>query len=308
MAQPIKSSNDPTADAPGAEDGNCVKFGLTAAELAAHPTVYRDDLFAGKSVVISGGGTGIGKAMAFLYARLGAGVMICGRREEKLAEVKGEIEDLVGATIKTKAMTIRDPEQAESLMAETYDAFGSLDMLINNGGGQFPQDAIDFSRKGWHAVIDTNLNGTWFMMQEAAKQWRERGTSGSIVNIVANVERGMPQAAHTCAARAGVIYLSKTLATEWAPLGIRVNCIAPGVIETEGLNVYPKEALKRFHEANPLKRGGSAWTVAEAAAYLNAPSGDFVTGDLLVVDGGQAQWGVVWPGGMPDYFDVGGGA
>lgn len=303
-----KSAPEPVVAAKDATKEARPRFGLTDPELAKHPTIFRDDLFEGKSVIISGGGTGIGKAMAFLFARLGASVMICGRREHKLEEVRDSIKSHLDRDIEIKSMTIRDPDQAEELIADAFDRFGRLDMLINNGGGQFPQDAIDFSRKGWHAVIDTNLNGTWFMMQEAAKQWRDRGMPGSIINIVANVERGMPQAAHTCAARAGVIYLSKTLATEWAPLNIRVNCIAPGVIETEGLNVYPDEALVRFHEANPLKDSGSAWDVAEASAYLNGPSGAFITGDLLVIDGGQAQWGVVWPGGMPDYFNVNGGA
>jgi len=118
----------------------------------------------------------------------------------------------------------------------------------------------------------------------------------------------MPQAAHSCAARAGVIYLSKTLATEWAPHGIRVNCIAPGTIETEGFAIYPPEALARFHEANPMKRLGNGWDVAEGVVYLAAGSGNFITGEVITIDGGMAQWGVVWPGGMPDYFKVPGGA
>ena len=118
----------------------------------------------------------------------------------------------------------------------------------------------------------------------------------------------MPQAAHTCAARAGVIYLSKTMATEWAPHRIRVNCSGPGVIETEGFGVYPEEALARFHQANPMKMRGDAWDVAEAIAYLASPAARFINGDLMIIDGGQAQWGVVWPGGMPEYFNEGGAA
>ena len=111
--------------------------------------------------------------------------------------------------------------QPTALVNETWERFGRLDVLVNNGGGQFPQAAVDFSQKGWLAVIDTNLNGSWYMMQAAARQWQKRNTGGSIVSIVANVTRGMPQVAHTCAARAGVIALSKTLSTEWAPLKIR---------------------------------------------------------------------------------------
>ncbi len=283
-------------------------FGLTNAELGGHPTVYRDGLLDGKVVLVSGGGTGIGKAIAFLAARLGADVVICGRTESKLDATRGAIAEATGREPMVEAMSIREPEAVEQLLEKVHERFGRLDTLVNNAGGQFPQDAIDFSRKGWSAVIDLNLNGTWWMMQEAARRWRDRGKSGNIVNIVANVERGMPQAAHSCAARAGVIYLSKTIATEWAPLNIRVNCVAPGTIETDGFTVYPEHALARFHEANPMKRLGSAWDVAEASVYLASDAANFVTGEVLTVDGGMAQWGVVWPAGMPEYFDVGGGA
>lgn len=283
-------------------------FGMTDAELAARPTVYRPNLLEGKSWVVSGGGSGIGKAIAFLAARLGANVTICGRTEDKLAAVRDAIQDATGREVATHAMSIRDPEAVESLLDGVLDRSGRIDVLVNNAGGQFPQDAIDFSRKGWLAVVDLNLNGTWWMMQEAARRWRDRGEPGNIINVVANVERGMPQAAHTCAARAGVIYLSKTVATEWAPFDIRVNCVAPGTIETEGFAVYPPQALERFHEANPMKRLGDAWDVAEATAYLGSDAARFVTGEILTIDGGMAQWGVVWPAGMPDYFNVGGAA
>ena len=283
-------------------------FGLTSAQLVAMPTVYRDDLLAGKVMLISGGSSGIGKATAFLAARLGAEVVICGRTADKLDIVRDSIEAITGRAIMTVPMSIREPEAVEAMLDAVWDRFGKLDCVVNNAGGQFPQDAIDFSRKGWLAVIDLNLNGSWWMMQEAAKRWRDKGQSGGIVNIVANVERGMPQAAHSCAARAGVIYLSKTLATEWAPHNIRVNCIAPGTIETEGFAIYPPEALARFHEANPMKRLGNGWDVAEGVVYLASGSGNFVTGEVITIDGGMAQWGVVWPGGMPDYFKVPGGA
>ncbi len=283
-------------------------FGLTLEELATRDTVFRPDLLKGQVALVTGGGSGIGKATAFLAARLGAQVVICGRTEDKLDTVKQAIDDATGGDVLAVPMSIREPEAVEAMLDDVFDRFGRLDCVVNNAGGQFPQDAIDFSRKGWLAVIDLNLNGTWWMMQEAAKRWRARDQEGSIVNIVANVERGMPQAAHTCAARAGVIYLSKTLATEWAPHHIRVNCVAPGTIETEGFRVYPPHALQRFHEANPMKKLGNGWDVAEAVVYLAAPSGNFVTGEVVTVDGGMAQWGVVWPGGMPDYFKVPGGA
>ncbi len=281
---------------------------MTDADLAVRSTIYRPGLLAGHTLLVTGGGSGMGKAAAILAARLGANLALCGRSQGKLDAVAALILEASGAAVFARAMTIRDPDAVALFLADVTAHFGSIDTVVNNAGGQFPQDAIDFSRKGWLAVIDTNLNGTWWMMQEAAKLWRERGEPGNIINIVANVERGMPQAAHTCAARAGVIYLSKTMATEWAPHRIRVNCIGPGVIETEGFGVYPEEALARFHQANPMKVRGDAWDVAEAIAYLASPAARFVNGELLVIDGGQAQWGVVWPGGMPDYFNEGGAA
>ena len=293
---------------PDPDDPARPRRGITDADLALRPTIYRPDLLAGQTLLITGGGSGMGKAAAFLAARLGANVAICGRKSDRLAATRAAIHAATGCDVFTSAMTIRDPDAVERLIGEVHDRFGGIDTVVNNAGGQFPQDAIDFSRKGWLAVIDTNLNGSWWVMQEAAKRWQADRKPGNIVNIVANVERGMPQAAHTCAARAGVLYLSKTLATEWAPHNIRVNCIGPGVIETEGFAVYPEEALARFHKANPMKLRGDAWDVAEAIAYLASPAARFINGDLMVIDGGQAQWGVVWPGGMPEYFNEDGAA
>jgi len=294
--QPIKKIA-PTA--------NPRQWGFSDAELAARPHAYRHDLLAGKVCVVSGGGSGLGRAMTFLFARLGAEVMICGRREDRLAETAASVKSLLGREIAYQAMTIRDPQQVQGLIDATYDKFGAVDLLVNNGGGQFPQAAIDYSVKGWHAVIDTNLNGTWWMMQTVARAWRDRGTGGSIVNIVANVWRGMPQVAHTCAARAGVIYLSKSLAIEWAPLGIRVNCVSPGSIATDGLNVYPADAAAAFGNANPLRQFGDAFDIAQAVIHVGSPlTGKFITGEVLVVDGGNQMWGDVWPGTIPDWFRV----
>src|SRR5690606_1196515 len=188
--------------------GNNRKWGFTDQELAARPTVFREGLMTGKTVLISGGGTGMGKAMAFLFARLGGNVIICGRREELLAETSASIERFTGRKVAYKSMSIREENDVDALIDECFDRHGGIDILINNAGGQFPQDAVGFTRKGWRAVIDLNLSGTWYMMQTTAQHWRDRNRGGSIINIVANVERGMPQAAHTCAARAGVIYLS----------------------------------------------------------------------------------------------------
>jgi NAD(P)-dependent dehydrogenase (short-subunit alcohol dehydrogenase family) len=230
--------------------------------------------------------------------------MVCGRRQQKLEETASGIRRHLGREIGTMAMSIRDPEAVASLIDATYERFGRLDTLVNNAGGQYPQAAIDFSVKGWLAVIDTNLNGTWYMMQAAAKRWQAEGAAGNIVNIVAMIWRGMPQVAHTCAARAGVVYLSKTVATEWAPLKIRVNCIASGSINSEGLNVYQRRDAELFRYSNPLHELGDMFDIAQAVVYLSAATAKFITGEVLVVDGGNNQYGDVWPGGMPDYFKL----
>jgi citronellol/citronellal dehydrogenase len=140
------------------------------------------------------------------------------------------------------------------------------------------------------------------MMQAAAKRWRDAGRPGSIVNIVTNVARGMPGIAHSCAARAGVVYLSKTLAVEWAPLNIRVNCIAPGVTATSGMNVYPPDALRDMPNSNPMKRFGQVEDVANAVCYIAGDAAGFVTGEVLTVDGGNQMWGDQWTIPRPDYF------
>lgn len=303
MSQPAKKENLNVASGktvPCREDF----IGMSLEELAKAETVYKPDLFKGQTAIITGAGSGMGRAMAVLFARLGAKVVICGRREERLKETSDGIKKYCGKEIDYTALNIRDAEGVEAFMKDTFDKYGPIDFLINSAGGQFSQEAIEFSRKGWLAVIDTNLNGTWWMMQEAAKLWREHGKEGNIINIVAHVERGMPQSAHSCAARAGVIYLSKTLSTEWAEHNIRINCIAPGAIKTEGVTQYPDEALKEFHLANPMKKFGEAWDIAETAAYLAGPSSRFVTGDVITVDGGMAQFGWVWPMGRPDYFKI----
>jgi citronellol/citronellal dehydrogenase len=285
-------------------DEQPAKAGLTDAQLAVHPTVYAADALKDQVVVISGGSGGIGRAVAWLFARLGAHVVVTGRVRAKLDAL---VADLTGRNLKASAEVadIREPDSVDALFDAVWAAHGRVDCLINSAGGQFPQPAIDFSVKGWNAVIDTNLSGTWFMMQAAAKRWRDHRHAGSIVNIVVVTTHGLYGIAHTVAARSGVIGLSRAVAVEWAPLKVRVNCVAPGVIETEGWNVYSKEARAAYPRSNPMMRAGSPWDVAEACAYLAGPSGRFVTGETLTVDGGGQHWGETWTTGKPSYFGGG---
>ena len=275
---------------------------ITEDDLWTAETVYRPDLFAGRVALVSGAGSGLGRAIALLFARLGAKVAICGRTLEKIRRV-ADFANASGAHMLAVQANIREPEQVAALFERIEAELGPLDILVNNAGGQFPQPAIDFSIKGFDRVINNNLNGTWYMMQHAAQHWRDRNRPGVITNIVVVTDRGMPGVAHTVAARAGVIGLTRTVAVEWAPLGIRVNCIAPGLIGTEGLAVYPPAAFKEFPKANPMKHWGTPMDIAEACCYLAAPSGKYITGEVMTIDGGGRLWGELWTAGRPEYFN-----
>jgi citronellol/citronellal dehydrogenase len=277
------------------------RLGLTNDELAVHRTVFAPDALKDMVVVLSGGAGGIGRAIAWLFARLGAHVVLVGRKQERLDAL---VSNVTGRKLKASAYAadIKDPDAVKALFDAVWKTHGRVDGLINSAGGQFPQPAIDFSVKGWNAVINTNLNGTWYMMQAAAQHWRDNKYPGSIVNIVVVTTHGLYGIAHTIAARSGVIGLSRSVAVEWAPLKIRVNCVAPGAIETEGWKVYSPEARAAYHRSNPMMRAGSPWDVAEACVYLAGPSGGFVTGETLTVDGGGQLWGETWTTGKPPYF------
>jgi citronellol/citronellal dehydrogenase len=277
------------------------RLGLTDDELSVHPTAYASGLFAGQVAVVSGGAGGIGRAICWLFARLGAHVCVVGRSQAKADQIA---QLIVGARLKASAevVDIKDADAVDALFHRLWSTYGAVDILINSAGGQFPQPAIDFSIKGWNAVVNTNLNGTWFMMQAAARRWRDHRRGGSIANIVVVTTHGLYGVAHTIAARAGVIGLSRAVAVEWAPLGIRINCIAPGAIETEGWSVYTPEARAAYPRSNPMMRAGSAWDIAEACVYLSGSCGSFITGETLTVDGGGQLWGETWTTGKPDYF------
>lgn len=277
------------------------RLGMTDAELAVHPTMFAADALKDQVVLVSGGAGGIGRAIAWLFARLGAHVAVVGRDQGKLDTL---VAEMAGRGLKASAHTadIREPDAVNALFDAVWSSNGRLDILVNSAGGQFPQAAIDYSVKGWNTVINTNLNGTWYMMQAAAQRWRDRKHAGSIVNIVVVTTHGLYGIAHSVAARSGVIGLSRAVAVEWAPLNIRVNCVAPGAIETEGWNVYTPEARAAYPRSNPMMRAGSPWDIAEASVYLGGPSAKFVTGETLTVDGGGQLWGETWTTGKPDYF------
>jgi NAD(P)-dependent dehydrogenase (short-subunit alcohol dehydrogenase family) len=260
-------------------------------------SIFRDDLFRDRIAVVSGGGTGIGAAISEALARLGARVVIASRKRENVEPTARGLSRDLGAEVVPLLCNIRERAQVEALYDEVLRRFGRLDFLVNNGGGQFPGNAESYTEKGWKAVIDTNLTGTWTMCQLAAHRWMfEHG--GRIVNIVANMWRGFPGLMHTGAARAAVVNMTRSLAVEWANQGIRINCVAPGTILTTGMRVYPPELVEAAWHQIPVKRLGRADEVAAAVCYLLSPAADFITGETLRVDGGGSLWGSVWE--IPD--------
>lgn len=274
---------------------------LSDADLAAHPTNLAAGSFTGRTVLVTGGGGGIGRAAAWLAARLGAKVAIAGRRAERL-EPAAKAMVAKGFDCLALTVDIRQRDSVDAMFDRASETWGAPpDLLINSAGGQFPQPAIDYTEKGWRAVIDTNLTGTFNAMQAAARRWRDAERPGSIVTIVVS-PRGLHNVAHTCAARAGVKAFSEAVAVEWAPLGIRVNCIAPGTIRSEGWQVYQPEVRARYENANPLRIAGSPWQVAEAALFIGGPAGAFITGETMEMSGGGHLWGETWTTDKPQWF------
>ncbi len=247
---------------------------------------YQKDLFKDKVILVTGGRSGIGYAIAMQFLRLGAKLMICSRKEQALEIARQELADY--GPCHSFPCDIRNTDQIAALGNEIQQSFGRLDILVNNAGGQFPAPAELISEKGWAAVINNNLNGTFYMSQAMAKQFFIPQESGNIINIIANVHRGFPGMAHTGAARAGVDNLTKSLAQEWAQYGIRVNAIAPGTIESSGLYQYPEAIQQRFEEAkreNLLGRFGTTEDIANAVSFFASPLSSYISGTTLYVDG-----------------------
>lgn len=243
-----------------------------------------------KVVIITGGGSGIGKGMAEKYAKEGWHVAITGRTMEKLEQAKKEIEQFDGQVLPVQ-MDVRNPELVQKMVEETKAAFGQIDTLINNAAGNFIVNAEDLSVNGWKAVVDIVLNGTWFCSQAVTKEWIKDNTKGSIINIVAPWPGGAPGVVHSASAKAGVVAMSKTLAIEWGKkYGIRINCIAPGGIDgTEGVErLYPtEEAYNRAVAKVPLQRFGKLEEVADLAYFLSSDKASYINGECIYLDAGE---------------------
>lgn len=246
----------------------------------------------GKTVIITGGSNGMGKAMAARMSQEGARVVITGRTAEKLEAAKREIETFEGQVL-TVQMDVRQPSDAQRMVTEAAAAYGRIDALVNNAAGNFLCAAEDLSINGWNAVINIVLNGTFYCSQAVGKYWIAEGIPGSIVNMVATYawDAG-PGVIHSASAKAGVLAMTRTLAVEWGRrYGIRVNAIAPGLIERTGgaeKLVPSEEAGRRMLSSVPLGRLGTPEEIAALAAYLLSPDAAYMNGACLTMDGGQS--------------------
>ncbi|GIL03426.1 MAG: citronellol catabolism dehydrogenase [Alphaproteobacteria bacterium] len=258
------------------------------AEKARYRSILVPGAFAGRTVVVTGGGSGIGRCVAHELASLGAAVVITGRRRDKLDAVAAEItED--GGRVEALAFDIRDEAAVKEHIAAVVARRDRIDGLVNNAGGQFPAPAAAISKKGFEAVVATNLTGTFLMMREVYDQsMRENG--GAIVNMSADIGRGMAGMAHSGAARAGVENLTKTAAYEWAGAGVRVNCVAPGWIASSGMDTYEgamKALIPKLEDHVPLGRLGLEAEVSTVICFLLSPAAAYVTGVTVPINGGS---------------------
>jgi citronellol/citronellal dehydrogenase len=251
----------------------------------------RPDANAGCVALVTGGGTGIGRATAIELAGTGAEVVICGRREEPLRETADEIERSGGSCLAVPA-DVRDPDEVERLVDDALERFGRIELLVNNAGGQFEAPAETISDNGWRAVGRLSLDAAWTVTRTVATRSMIPRKSGLIVFIGFSPLRGIPGFAHASAARAGVANLASGLALEWSRHGIRSVCIAAGTIETDALEQYGQDAVERWRRSVPLGRMGSPEEIASLIAFLATPGGAYITGTTLVVDGGADAWGL----------------
>jgi citronellol/citronellal dehydrogenase len=264
----------------------------------AYRSPLRPDANAGLVALVSGGGTGIGRATALEFARSGARVVVCGRRADPLRSVRTEVEDDGGECLDVAA-DLREPDQVDRVVGAALERFGAIDVLVNNAGGQFSAPAEEITDSGWRAVGRVTVDAVWSMSRVVATRAMIPAGGGLIVFLGFSPLRGIPGFAHAAAGRAAVSNLASGLALEWSRHRIRTVCVAPGTILTEGLADYGDEARSAWERAVPLGRLGRPEDVAGLIAFLASAGGAYITGTTIVVDGGADAWGMAEPPPLP---------
>lgn len=254
--------------------------------------MLRDGAFAGRTIAITGGGTGLGRSMGECLLRLGAKLAICGRREEVLSQTAGELARDTGGEVYFRRCDVRDPAQLEEFVAGTMDRFGTIHGWVNNAAGNFICPTERLSYNGFNAVVDIVLKGTYNGTLAMGKRWIADGTPGVFLSIIASYAwTGSGYVVPSAVAKAGVLMLSRSLASEWGKYNIRLNCISPGPFPTEGAwsRLMPEQVADKFDPATklPLARYGEHQELANLAAFLLSDYSSYMTGDCVTIDGGE---------------------
>jgi citronellol/citronellal dehydrogenase len=250
--------------------------------LSSYASVFREGLFAGRTAVVTGAGSGLGRCTAHELAALGAKVALVGRKADKLAAVAAEI----GAAARAYPCDIREEDAVRAMVSSILAEHGHIDCLVNNAGGQFAAPLEKISAKGWDAVVRTNLTGGFLVARECYTRCMKAAGAGAIVNMIADMWQGMPNMGHSGAARAGMLNFTETAALEWAP--VRVNAVAPGWIASSGMDHYPPEMaehIRALPKRVPLGRLGTEAEVSAAIVFLLSPAAAFISGSCLRIDG-----------------------
>ncbi|HEX5308528.1 MAG TPA: SDR family oxidoreductase [Solirubrobacteraceae bacterium] len=256
--------------------------------------LFSPTMLDGQVAIVSGGGSGLGRETALELARCGARVIVCGRREQPLAQTvsagpHGRLEAIV--------CDIREEAQVQELVDRVLDEHGQIDLLVNNAGGQFMAPAESITPKGFRTVIRLNVEGTWLMTHAVAtKAMIPSGRGGKVLSVTLSPHNGMPGMAHSGAARAAVENMMRTLSVEWARFGIRLLALAAGQFQTQTLlTKYPQPIVERIAQTIPMGRMGSEQEWAWLVSYLASPAGDFFSGTVLTMDGARDNWLGPWP-------------
>ena len=261
----------------------------------AYDSVFRPGLFADQTIMVTGGGSGIGRCVAHELTHLGAHVVLVGRKPEKLEKTAAEVRE-DGGSVSWQVCDIRDEESVKAMVKAVIAERGQIHHLVNNAGGQFPAPLVGINQKGFEAVVRTNLVGGFLMAKEVFMQSMSTH-GGSIVNMLADMWGGMPGMGHSGAARAGMDNFTKTAAYEWGHAGVRVNAVAPGWVASSGMDTYPeamKTMIRNLKDHVPLQRIATEAEIASVIVFLLTPGANFISGNTVRIDGAASLGTRAW--------------